>query len=236
MNLTVIENSVIAKMPATLQEYVAAKFRKQIHTHTDMELETRIKNLVIKTLFESGVKDSGDAKVISFLRETLLKDLRHPKFAKLTFEEVELAMQKGVRQEYGIYMGVNIQTIHSWLKAFIASKDREIAIKDFYRRIEEQEYGKDDRNTKPNPEGQKRVAEMLKEIIKPIEVEERQVKLKGAPEKTTKDKFLQKCLVEFDELYMKSPVKSKVGRFVKHNGKNVDLTEYLELRLLEFTP
>lgn len=52
--------------------------------------------------------------------------------------------------------------------------------------------------------------------------------------KTERDLFIQKCLFEFDAIYKDFPVKSKNGRFILHNGKEVDQIEYTQMRLHDY--
>lgn len=256
MNLTVIENKVIANMPVSLQEFVTAKFRPQIQSIREPELALKVSALVMRTLTEAGVKDAGDNKVVTFLRETLLKDLQNPKFSKLTFEEIELALKKGVRHEYGPFMGVNVQTIHFWIKSFLGSKEREAAIKEFYKNADEQEYGKIDRSTPVNPEGQKRILEALRpfaEYAKPTY----KTTSYTPPKKSERDVFIQECFKEFDKLCDKSPSIDRFGnkipgRLIDHeitdlvgyNEKNkpilkthvrpIDVTEYTRIKVTEY--
>lgn len=234
--LSVIENNVIGNLPATQQEFVTAKFSKQICKFSDPDLETLVSTLVMKTLTESGVKDMGDGKVVTFLRETLFKDLKHSRFSRLTFEEVKLAFEKGVRQEYGIFMGVNIQTMHGWLRAYLNSKGRELAFKEFYRITGELEHGATDRNAKPNPEGIKKVLEVLKpfsEKAKPDYIK----KAKPPIVPSERDLFITACFVEHFQIWKTKPAKDPVsgqplnGRFIEHEGQIVDELEYAQIKL-----
>lgn len=235
MNILLIEKNIIEKMPAGLQEYVVSKFKPVISSYKPVELELRVGELIIRTLFEAGVKDQADPKVIDFLTQTLYKDIQHPKYSKISFEEIELALHKGVRREYGVYMGVNIQTIHSWIKAYLESKERENAIKDFNRIANEHEFGKDDRSSKVNPDGQKRLIEMLKPLAeskKPSYIH----KEAKVIEKTERDLFIQKCFSEFFILWTKNAVPNSDGlntRFIYFEGKEIDETEYLTIKLKE---
>lgn len=219
MNLTVIENKAIAQLPVSLQEFVTAKFKPQIQALKESELEARISALVMRTLAEAGVKDANDNKVVTFIRETLLEDLRGPRFSKLTFEEIELSFKKGVRHEYGPFMGVNIQTIHFWLKSFLNSKEREIAIKEFYKKADEEEFGKSDRSGPVNPEGQKKVLEVLRSFVDNTKPNYDQ-KVYRAPQKSDRDIFIQQCMRDFDKLCDANPSKDVNGKQLR--GRLID--------------
>ncbi len=251
MNLTILEKNVIKILSPISKEYLEAKFKNQLRTYSDKDLEFKLKDLVIKTLFESGVKDKNEDKVVAFLRETLLKDLKTAKFSGLTFEEVELAFSKGVRQEYGIYMGVNIQTMHGWLRSYLNSKERETAIKEFYAKAAELQFGKENRTAPVNPEGQKKVLEMLKDVVKGIpEEQEKQKLLKRSKVKSDRDLFIQKCFLEHYNIWLKKPYKhprdnrppvygttagqDTHSRLIEFEGKPVDEVQYAEIKTKEY--
>jgi len=234
MSLLKIENRAISEISSVHQEYILTRFNLVIKRYSDEILEEKILNVIIKTLFSAGVKDSNDSKVITFLRENLLIDLKKPKYNHLTFEEFELAMYKGVRREYGIYMGVNIQTIHSWLNEFINSQERKNALKEFNQKLDS--YKSEDKSLPPNPEGQKKVIEIYKQIqAKPINYTDKIVpkEIRKPIEKSERDIFIQKCFMEFYELWKKESVPSAVGKFINFNGKIIDEVEYCEMKLKE---
>lgn len=227
--LTVIEKNTINNLPENLREFVTAKFKLQLCKHSDYELESKIAALVTITLTESGVRDAADPKVTTFLRETLFRDLRRPQFNRLTFAEIELAFNKGVRQEYGQYMGVNIQTMHNWLRSYINSKGRELAFKQFYNDVNVLEHGSSDKNSKPNPEGIKKVLEILKPLSDSSKPKYNPP-AKKVIEKSKRDIYIQYCLTRFDKVFSKNPIDTP-GKFIKYKGEIVDVTEYLTIKL-----
>lgn len=133
--LTITDKQNIESLPVQLQPFVKAKFGFPINKIEPYNLHKQVLDLVQVTLMESGVKDQSDLTVINFLTETLVRDLQTPKFNHLSFEDIKLALNLGVRREYGEYMGVNIQTIHSWIKSFISDKNRELALKEFNSKL-----------------------------------------------------------------------------------------------------
>jgi len=133
--LTITDKQNIESLPVQLQPFVKAKFGLPINKIEPYNLHKQVLDLIQVTLMESGVKDQSDLTVINFLTETLVRDLQAPRFSHLSFEDIKLALHLGVRREYGEYMGVNIQTIHSWIKSFIGDKNRELAIKEFNSKI-----------------------------------------------------------------------------------------------------
>lgn len=133
--LTVSEQNRIAELPVQLQTFVKAKFGLPINKIEHQDLYFKVVDLIQITLTESGVKDQSDETVIKFISQTIFRDLQQPKFNHLSFEDIKLALHFGVRREYGEYMGVNVQTIHSWIKSFISDKNRELALKEFNSKL-----------------------------------------------------------------------------------------------------
>lgn len=248
--LTARENTIINGLPPIYREFVEAKFKTKINVYSGADLYALVKELINDILFSSGVKDKGDQRVKDYLTKTLTEDLQHPKFASLTFDEVEIACKKGVRQEYGVYMGVNIQTIHSWLRAYLNSKERELAIREFYSKVSEVENGKVDKLSEVNPEGQRKVIEALKSIIKKVPDEEAKKPNKLvnlSKEKSPRDQYIQKCFTDFENLYGKNPyrplrpenkpgmvVTEGGGKYIFFEGKPVDQVEYAQIKLKEY--
>jgi len=244
-NLTVQEKEIALQVPLYLQEYVFAKFNKPIKNYNLLDLELLITKLIIKTLLEAGVSKSTNNDVITFLSENILKDLLEPKFNYLSVEEIELAFKKGVRQEYGVFMGINIQTLHIWIRAYLASKERRIAIIEFNAKNDEKIYGKEDKFSKPNPEGIKKVAEIFKQYADTSKPKYGSKKLKV--EKSEKDIFIQNCFQEHYNIWLKTPavmptpvqiegtiVNMQCGlRLINYNGKIIDEVAYVEARLKE---
>lgn len=146
MNLTVIENKAIQSLPVHHKEYLEAKFKPLIKSYSNYDLERGIKNILITAFAEMGIKDAGDDKVITFLRETMLKDLRSPKYEHITLEEVKLFISQGIRGEYGTFKNqlttINIPNLFFWIKAGITSTGRKLALEQFNKIIQEEENGK----------------------------------------------------------------------------------------------
>jgi len=236
MSLTVIEKNIVETLPQTQSMFVKAKFSLTIKSHTDFDLEVKITDLVQLILTESGVKDQKDVSVIKFISARLFDDLKTPKFNHLTFEEVKLSLHLGVRHEYGQYMGINVSTIHFWLKSFILDKNRELAIKEFNKKLDEQEHGKTNKLEKANPEGQKKIIEALKNIIKevPAEQEVKKKLVNMGKQKSPRDMYIQKCFAEFDTLHNQRALRTKSGRYILYEEKPVDQVEYVELKLKEY--
>jgi hypothetical protein len=142
MNL--IENKAISEIPAAYQELIRAKINHPaISSMGDYELEVSLKNIVMVSYAEMGLKDSVDTQTATFLRQTLMKDFKRIPFCNATVQEIELFISRGLRGEYGTFKGqlnvINVQNIHHWVRSGLTSKDRELAMKEFNKKLQEQE-------------------------------------------------------------------------------------------------
>ena len=69
--------------------------------------------------------DKKDLQIIANLLNTdILRDFRY-----LTMQEVQIAMENGVRDKYGAYFGLNLVTFNRWLTKYMESSKRIEAIK-----------------------------------------------------------------------------------------------------------
>ena len=77
---------------------------------------------MISTLcaLKGHVMDGNDLTLISI---GLTKDLKE-RFGGLTIEEVDIALNNGVRGDYGVYYGLNLITFLDWIKAYSVSNAR----------------------------------------------------------------------------------------------------------------
>jgi hypothetical protein len=87
----------------------------------DSALKKRI-SIIIYTLFEIAGQTPVEHDVNVIIRETV-KDLRK-KYSAITVEELDYALNAGVRGEYGDYFGINVVSINRWLRAYYNSEER----------------------------------------------------------------------------------------------------------------
>ena len=95
----------------------------------------------------------------------------------------------------------------------------------------EQKSGKYDKSD-VNPEGQKKVAQILKDA-KVLSESKSEIQKPIDKKVTERDIFIQKCFSDFELLYKKSPLPVP-GRFIMFNGRGVDQIEYCGLRVKEY--
>lgn len=142
MELQIVEQKTIQALPVQLQEFVAAKIGKpSIKDLKPYELEDGIQDILTRCYAEMGQTAAGTDEVMIFLRTTLIEDLTGARFKHLTLEEIKLFISKGIRGDYPSFNGqlnsINIRNIHHWIKQGLASKEREIAMKEFNKQLEE---------------------------------------------------------------------------------------------------
>ncbi len=82
-----------------------------------------------------------------------------------------------------------------------------------------------------NPEGQKKIIEILKSVAEKTEVVKKE---KPKPVKSERDFFIQNCFNEHYKIWLKNPVKNVYGRFIEYNGKNINELEYAEIKLKDY--
>lgn len=135
--LTVSEKNKITELPVNYQPFIVAKFGTQIKSMLDRDLYFACFDMIGLALASNGNKDGSDKSVQEFLSKELAKDLRQPKFHLMSIDEIKMALNLGVRLEYGQFFGINITTIHFWIKSFISDKNRELAISEYNRKLSE---------------------------------------------------------------------------------------------------
>lgn len=133
--LTISEKSLIPQLPSHFQPIVAAKYSTPIKSIGDRSLAEGLTEMLIVTNAELGLKLEGNNDVITFLRETLMKDLRAPKFQTVSLDLIKLFVSNGVRGQYGTFKNqmniVNIQNIHYWINEGLKSEAYKKAIMEY---------------------------------------------------------------------------------------------------------
>lgn len=124
------------------------------------------------------------------------------------------------------------QVIFEWKTAYMSERldiCEQISIKKHKGLIEQNKSGE------INKEGQKKVLEILKNVLETVKPPEE--KNKNFRVKTERDIFIQKCLADFYSLWLKKPIKNKNGEeinFIIYHEKEVDQVEYTEILLKEY--
>ena len=84
--------------------------------------------VMVSSVFTMAGQEMKEKDLAAIIRE-VSKDLQ-TRYKSLTLEEVKIALDNGVRGDYGQYMGINVVSINGWLKAYMNSDERKKAIRD----------------------------------------------------------------------------------------------------------
>lgn len=87
----------------------------------------RISEMLTQVYYAAGQKLDG--KDLSLLTQAVYLEVKNY-FSFLRIEELQIALNEGVRGKYGEYFGINIKTIHSWVRAFQVSESRKQKLKE----------------------------------------------------------------------------------------------------------
>lgn len=113
-NLVVVEN----KSPLLL-----ALQDDKLFSMPDDEVFKFVAGIATRTKHEAGQSWDKDGKDLSTFTFSAIAELK-ALFPQVTKSELDMLCSKGVRGEYGVYMGINIVTLNNWIKAFIMSPER----------------------------------------------------------------------------------------------------------------
>lgn len=112
-------------------------------------------NVIDKAHVHAGITVKGDAKdqdtYIKVMAKEVMNDLKK-RFSSLTVKEFELAVENGIRKEYGDFHGLNVATFHMFAREFKKSAEREEALRKLRLLKEEQE-----KEVKPSDEEVNRI-------------------------------------------------------------------------------
>lgn len=74
-----------------------------------------IAKIFVRCIWEAGIKYELGELII--LTTAVVKEIFR-RFSHMSIGEVQLAIENGVRKDYGGYYGINVVTVNQWLKAF----------------------------------------------------------------------------------------------------------------------
>ena len=103
-------------------------------------LAEEINHMVTSNFSALGQKPKTE-KEISIIVIGLIEEIQSY-FPNLTMQELKIALNKGIRGEFGEFMGVNVITYHKFIKAFLNDEKRKDVILKQREYIEEQNRAK----------------------------------------------------------------------------------------------
>jgi hypothetical protein len=96
----------------------------RIREHDEATIKSSIAILVQKMFLIAG--QTPDKKDITIICKEITADLQK-RYKGMTLNEVDYALNAGVRGEYGEYFGINVVSINKWLRAYYNSDERKEA-------------------------------------------------------------------------------------------------------------
>lgn len=151
-------------------------------------------------------------------------------FMNLKLEDFKLCFNRAKMGYYGkIYDRLDGQIIFEFLRAYSVERTN-LKLSQNDNTHFNQKSEKFDKS-EINPEGQKKVIDILRNAIKPVE-EKKEVKVK---EKSYEEKLVQRFMKQFDVIQMKKPYMEDLGRFIFRYGKPIGQMEYVKYKMLQFS-
>lgn len=122
-------------LPQFEQVLVRAKFEqpKAIDLN-DKDARVEIATLITNLLVDAGYNDSKKKNIIIHLATRVYEDMI-TRYKHLTLGELKIALNEGVRGNYGEFKGINITTISFWIKSFEASEYRKNSLQHFNKLV-----------------------------------------------------------------------------------------------------
>ena len=251
MELRVTEKKAIEGLTESLKPIVTARLNTPISKIKPVDLADAVAAMLVRAYMEMGLNIDTNSQALTFIKDTLDKDLQGSKYSHLSVDLIGLFVSNGIRGQYGTFHGqlstINIPNIFHWINSGLKSEDYKNSITAFNRRLDELEFGIEDKSSPVNPEGQKKVIAALREVAENLSIKQTTTFKKKIAEKSPRDQFIQDCMREFDRIYDKSPAMDRweTGDGIKNvkpfptpkiefEGKIVDLTEYLQIRLTQY--
>src|ERR1700740_430409 len=122
-------------LPHFEQVLVRAKFEEpKAIDLKDKDARVEIATLITNLLVDAGYNDSKRKNVIIHLTTRVYEDMI-TRYKHLTLGELKIALNEGVRGNYGEFKGINITTISFWIKSFEASEYRKNSLQHFNKLV-----------------------------------------------------------------------------------------------------
>lgn len=240
MNLTVREQSVIDNLPEHIKQFVVARNDTPLKFLTPNQVKKGISEILCQASFDMGSPMSTDLKILQFQTEACFNEFNF-KYSSLTLPEVKNAFKMGIRGEFGQYFGLCPKTYHQFIKSYYELPERFKANNEYLKQVGAQESKEVGRDQPPNPEGIKKVIDILKPFAEskkpPYQSEKSKIRV---IERSPKDVFINECFKEHYKIWLKKPAKDidgkpLQGRFIMFEGQIVDELEYAQIKLKTWT-
>lgn len=99
----------------------------------DFDLRTLLAKSIATAFQDSG--QASNANDASYLIETMLSEVKK-NFPNIRINEIPIAIEKGIRKEFGQYFGLNVLSFSSFIQSYLESAERINAVKEFQKTLE----------------------------------------------------------------------------------------------------
>lgn len=118
----ILSKSEMQIVRATIEETASSLAAKSLRV-----LEIKFVDIISAVFYSLG-RDVDDND-LSKLAELLSAEVCKSEFSNLTVSEIRIALENGIRKDYGDYFGVNIVAFNQFLRGYISDQKRIEAIK-----------------------------------------------------------------------------------------------------------
>jgi hypothetical protein len=141
-------NSLSPALTAIESEMIIASTSMQIKDLHDKDCIDRLNSIIAKAHADCGMDIAKKGELSSMaIALGVLEDAREY-FPGVTLDEIAIAVKNGIRKAYGEFYGINVTSIHQFIKAYRISQDRADAIRKQKIYADEQQAIEDNNNRK----------------------------------------------------------------------------------------
>lgn len=137
-HLTVTDMNAVKRIRPDLQKYIVAKNSSIIRNLKKSEACKFIYDAIAASMEFAGMKVMNeDHDVITNLSDLTL-ELVYNHYSSITSLELKNALKEGAIGNYGEYFGYNLKSINVWIKTYMNSSERNVAMKEWSKAIDEE--------------------------------------------------------------------------------------------------
>lgn len=113
-------------------DYVKARTGLKVTELDEIEATNTILQFINRAMIELGQSPSGNnaadrSKYLLAMAKLILNDVRYY-FPYITLKEIEQAIKRGIRKEFGEYFGFNVIAVHQFIEGYLNSEERNNAL------------------------------------------------------------------------------------------------------------
>lgn len=126
------QNSISPFLSGTELDYVRARTGLKVTELDETEATNTILQFINRAMIELGQTPSGNnaadrSKYLLAMAKLIINDVRYY-FPYITLKEIDQAIKRGIRKEFGEYFGFNVIAVHQFIEGYLASEERNNAL------------------------------------------------------------------------------------------------------------